>query len=289
MVPGKGVKWAELFPDQFWERMKHLPVVYLPMGICEPHGHVAVLGLDTIKAEYLCEEAAFRWGGIVAPTQGYQIHEVGFHAPWLADVVGNVNACMTSMPTAPMLYFFLYQLRTFHNAGFRMAIVVSGHAGGNQKDFRLAAKAFMEASDMVVFVVSDPELTGGEYPGDHAGRYEISQLMHIVPEFIDLTKADKWKVSDPETRFAQGRDASEATAANGEIILEKCLSGIRELLDRMDAGRMMEREMMHYSTVEGIWQEVKSQFGKWVTPKINEDQNPAPSDSIWKPFERYIL
>jgi hypothetical protein len=49
---------------------------------------VAPFGLDTIKAVYLCEEASRRFGGVVAPTQGYQIHETGYHAPWLTEVMG---------------------------------------------------------------------------------------------------------------------------------------------------------------------------------------------------------
>jgi hypothetical protein len=34
------------------------------------------------------EEASRRFGGVVAPTQGYQIHETGYHAPWLTEVMG---------------------------------------------------------------------------------------------------------------------------------------------------------------------------------------------------------
>ena len=84
-------RWAELLPREFLARQQQLPLVYLPLGLCEPHGHAAAFGLDTLKAEWLCEEAARRFGGIVAPTQGYQIHETGYHRPWLAEVVGDVN------------------------------------------------------------------------------------------------------------------------------------------------------------------------------------------------------
>src|SRR6516225_5696236 len=85
------VAWEYLLPEEFERRLAARPVVYLPLGLCEPHGHVAPFGLDTIKARYLCEEAARRFGGIVAPTMAYQIHETGYHAPWLREVMGNVN------------------------------------------------------------------------------------------------------------------------------------------------------------------------------------------------------
>ena len=77
------VRWEDLLPARVRERLAQLPLVYLPMGLCEPHGHVAAFGLDTHKAVYLCDEAARRFGGIVAPTQTYQIHETGYHRPWL--------------------------------------------------------------------------------------------------------------------------------------------------------------------------------------------------------------
>jgi 3-hydroxyisobutyrate dehydrogenase-like beta-hydroxyacid dehydrogenase len=40
------VRWAELRPDDFRARLNACPVVYLPIGLVEPHGHVAALGLD---------------------------------------------------------------------------------------------------------------------------------------------------------------------------------------------------------------------------------------------------
>jgi creatinine amidohydrolase/Fe(II)-dependent formamide hydrolase-like protein len=64
------VRWADLRVEEFLAQLHACPVVYLPMGLCEPHGHVAPFGLDTIKADYLCDEAARRFGGIVAPTMG---------------------------------------------------------------------------------------------------------------------------------------------------------------------------------------------------------------------------
>jgi hypothetical protein len=42
-----------------------------------PRGHAAAFGLDMIKAEYSCDTAAARFGGIVAPSQTYHIHETG--------------------------------------------------------------------------------------------------------------------------------------------------------------------------------------------------------------------
>ena len=68
------------------------------MGMFEPHGHADAFGLDLIKAEYTCDEAAARFGGIVAPSQTYHIHETGFHGTWLKEVVGEVNPRLGGLP-----------------------------------------------------------------------------------------------------------------------------------------------------------------------------------------------
>jgi len=280
------VKWSELLIAEFKERMDALPVVYLPLGLCEPHGHIAALGLDTLKAEWLCEEAAKCWGGIVAPTQGYQIHETGFHAPWLAEVVGNTTPFMTSMPAAPLLYFFLYQLRAFYNAGFQCAIVISGHAGGNQKDFRMAADAFTQVSGMPVKVFTDPELTDGKYAGDHAGKYEISQLMYIHPSLVQMNNTDRWNKSITESRYAQGEDAGEATAAYGKNIMEDCLQGIHRIIEKLKYEKNNERSLMPYAVVEQLWRQLLTQQPQWVTSAVHPGQNPAPDNSVWKQYEQ---
>ncbi|HTG69331.1 MAG TPA: hypothetical protein VL921_08715 [Candidatus Udaeobacter sp.] len=48
------VRLAELLPWEFKEKQATFPVVYLPLGLYEPHGQIAALGLDTIKTEWLC-------------------------------------------------------------------------------------------------------------------------------------------------------------------------------------------------------------------------------------------
>ena len=186
---GEPVRWAELKPEEFLRRLAERPVAYLPMGMVEPHGHAAAFGLDMIKAEYLCDEAAARFGGIVAPPQAYHIHETGFHSVWLEEVVGEVNPRLGGLPPDVVMRSLLFQLRVCVNAGFRAVIVVSGQNGA-QGDLRLVAEEFMKLVPVPVVVRSDPELVRGTFPGDHAGRYELSQLLHIRPELVDMSRLD---------------------------------------------------------------------------------------------------
>ncbi len=280
-------RWAELFPDEFLERQQQQPLVYLPMGICEPHGHISTFGLDTFKADYLCDEAARRFGGIVAPTQGYQIHEAGYHAPWLAEVLGERPGLMTGMPPHVMLHFFLYQLRAFFNAGFEAAVVITGHSGGNQNDFRLAAQLFEQYTGMKVLVYADPELVAGLYEGDHAGVYEISQSLYLRPETVNLAAIDRMNEPGSLGRFAQGHDAREATAEKGKDIIEQCLHFLGRIISELPRSRKEpSRQMMHYNETEKLYQQLRERNIEWSTLKIREGQMPSPHSSIWKPYER---
>src|ERR1700722_18031483 len=109
------VRWAELLPLELRARRAVCPLAWLPMGLCEPHGYIAAFGLDTIKADWLCDKGARLFGGVVAPTQGWHIHETGYHARWLEEVVGEGEAELGSLPPDVLLRTFLYQLRALAN------------------------------------------------------------------------------------------------------------------------------------------------------------------------------
>lgn len=282
------VKWAELLPDEFLERQGQCSLVYLPMGLCEPHGHISAFGLDTIKAEYICEAAAREKGGIVAPTMGYHIHETGYHAPWLEEVLGEANPHFAAVPPHILLHFFLYQLRAFYNAGFRAAIVITGHAGGNQEDLRRVASAFMEKFPMKIEVRADPELVKGKYEGDHAGKYEISQLMHIRPELVDMSKISRQYEDKSLGRFALGHDAAEASPELGRAIMEACTKEVYKIADNLlrEIDKNYQVERINYAQMEELWGELVSTRRSWATYNLHEGQEPASPESSWKNYER---
>jgi creatinine amidohydrolase/Fe(II)-dependent formamide hydrolase-like protein len=111
----------------------------------------------------------------------------GYHAPWLDEVVGEINPRMAALQPDVVLRSLLFQLRAFVNAGFRAIAVITGHNGA-QADPRLVATEFMKIVPVPVVVQSDPELVAGTFPGDHAGRFELSQLMYCRPELVDLDR-----------------------------------------------------------------------------------------------------
>ena len=256
------VTWVELKPEEFLRRIAERPVAYLPMGMVEPHGHGAAFGLDLVKAEYLCVQAALRFGGIVAPSQTYHIHPTGFHGTWLYEVVGAVNPRLGGLPPDVVMRTLLFQLRVCVNAGFRAVVVVSGQNGA-QGDLRLVADEFTKVAPVPVVVRSDPELVRDTYPGDHAGRYELSQLLHIRPDLVDLTRLDR-VASNPLGRFAQNPDAYQATAAYGEQVVEAQIAGIGELADEAGLGPP-DLPTLTFDDLEPAWAAVERQRPSWVS------------------------
>jgi creatinine amidohydrolase len=256
------VAWQELHPAEFIARRDAMPVVYLPMGLCEPHGHVAPFGLDTIKAEHLVTTAARRFGGIVAPTMTYHIHEAGYHAPWLDAVMGGVNPLLAALPPHLVLESLLYQLRAFRNAGFRAAVVISGH-NGNQADLRLVADIFAAEFPLAHFVRSDPELVQGRFTGDHAGRYELSQLLHIRPDLVAMDRAGR-VATDALGRFAQNPDVTEASAAEGRAIIDASIAAIGAAVQGF-ALNAEEGAFIPMEAVEPVWQRILDRRPDWVT------------------------
>ncbi len=281
------VRWAELLPDDFRDRLLTCPIVYLPVGLCEPHGHVAAFGLDTIKADFLCDEAARRFGGIVAPTQGYHIHESGYHARWLEDVVGEENPRLGGLPPHVFCHQFLYQLRCFANAGFQAVIVISGHSGGNQEDLRRVAAAFESAFALPVRVQTDPELVAGTHAGDHAGKYEISQLLYLRPELVDLSRLSRQHEPGSSGRLALGDDAGEATAALGERIIEDCLNRIGEMAADLARREFVLRQRIDYAAIEELWRPLLADVASWKTASKHPDQLDVSALSQWKPYETF--
>jgi creatinine amidohydrolase len=220
---------------------------------------------------------------------GYHIHETGYHAGWLEQTVGEEQPHMTAMPPGIYLSFFLYQLRAFVNAGFKAVVVISGHSGGNQADLRKAADLFMKYVPVQVWVRSDPELVEGLYEGDHAGKYELSQLMYIRPDLIDMSAIRYEELPGYGGRLAIGADALEAKAEWGKAIMEACLNRLCSEVSRMkdEAKRTLEKQDVPYSTIESVLKELLQSTDEWVTGSPWNGQAAVSEHSRWKPYEYY--
>jgi creatinine amidohydrolase len=198
----------------------------------------------------------------VAPSQTYHIHETGFHGTWLTEVVGEVNPRLGALPPDVVMRTLLFQLRACVNAGFRAVMVLSGQNGA-QGDLRLVAEEFTKIVPVPVVLRSDPELVRGTFPGDHAGRYELSQLLYIRPDLVDMTRLDRVS-SDPLGRFAQNPDAHEATAEYGRQVIEAQINRIGELVGEAGVGPS-DLPFLSFEDMEPAWAAVLDRRPSWVS------------------------
>ncbi len=284
------VRWAELRPDEFLGRLNACPLVFLPVGLCEPHGHVAAFGLDTIIADHFCDEGARRYGGIVAPTQGYHVQETGYHAAWLEDMVGENNGRMAAVPPHVLCQQYLYQLRTFANAGFRSALVMTGHGGGNELDLQAWGDAFAARFGLPVKVIMEAALAP-DFPSDHAGKYEISALWHIRPDLIDMTLLNRQHEPGSGGRLALGDSAAEASPEHGAAIVAQALANLGPEVQALrapgESAAIAPR--ISYSHVEALYSELRLQARAWVTASPRPGQRAVSAGSQWQAEEWWSL
>lgn len=193
----------------------------------------------------------------------YHTHETGYHAPWLREVMGGVNPRLCALPPHLILETLLYKLRAFCNAGFRAAVVISGHHG-SQEDLRGVSRAFAEAFGFSIFLRTDPELVADRYVGDRAGRYELSQMLSIRSDLVAMDHAS-YASSDPLGRFAQNPDVSETTAEYGIEILDAQIAPIGEAVASFVIDQAFPNRSISMREVEHVWETIEARKMEWAT------------------------
>ena len=295
----RNVRWEELFPDELDAALASCPVVYLPFGLCEPHGLHNATGLDALKAHALACRAATEHGGIVAPPFFWHVHELGYHAAWAAAWIGERNPWLTSLPPWVLYHLFFYQLRAVAARGFRAALVITGHYGGNEHDFKRVAEVFMRHSPLRVWAGADYEcIEYQEYHGDHAGRCETSQLWSLRPELVDMSRLADGASIENGTAMATGPDAFRASRREGDAIIASQVGWLGRKADELLA---QYRSPAHagyaapgnplgaltFDQAERIWQEeLVPALPEFVSMNLQPGQEALDPTSSWASNER---
>lgn len=178
---------------------------------------------------------------------------MGSSAVWLEKNIGETNPHMTSVPSYVFIYFFLYQLRAFYNAGFSSVVAISGHGGAHPQDLKLAADVFMKHVPMHVWTGTDFELAP-DYPGDHAGKYELSFMMYIRPDRVDFALRGMEEQDGSGGIFALAESAMDASAEYGRRIAEHCIRKLSEIVTNqtIEADDPTSRRPLSYVEMERI-------------------------------------
>lgn len=228
--------WPEL-----GERVKEQPVVVLPIGSVEDHGHHLPLDTDNFLIWSICEEAAKRAAGdiLLLPlvSYGFETHHM--------DFTGTIDVRQEHL-----LHFVLDITKSVAHHGFRRILIADGH-GSNMPILDLVARRTILETDALCGCFIWPGLAreeiarhreSGRGGMSHAGELETSVYLHLAPDKVRMDRAVKdmgmpdsefiWMdlmdgspvhVMDEWTRFSKSGtygDPTLATAAKGRPIFE---------------------------------------------------------------------
>lgn len=249
------VRWERMFRDELAAELARCPVAWFAYGLCEPHGDHNALGLDALKAHGITRAAAQAHGGVVAPPDYWHIHEIAGYGAWAATHVGETQPFLTAVP--PWIHFrnVLYHIRAADAAGFHAAVLITGHYGPNWVDLQTLIAAWQPHFTVRLRGLPDFE-ANLDSRGDHAGMVETSQLWHLEPDCVDLSRLPD--PVPPSPNFAAGGDAHQASRRLGERMVAHQVEWLgraaRELLAayREPAGG---RRAVTFDETEAIWAE----------------------------------
>lgn len=254
--------WPELR-----EAAKAQPVVILPIGSVEDHGHHLPLDTDNFLIWSICEAAAQR-----APSEillmphipyGFETHH--------RDFPGTIDIEMEHL-----LHFVLDVTKSVARHGFRRILIADGH-GSNMPILDLVARRTILESDALCGCFIWPslaakvinELRESPVPGGmaHACELETSVYLHLdgprvqmdkavkemnVPPsrfiWLDLMQGSPVLLMDHWTRFSRSGvvgDPTLATAEKGRRIFDAVVAALIELVREFKMRPRAERVDLH--------------------------------------------
>ena len=296
------VRWERMFPDELEAAFAAAPVLYVPYGLCEPHGPQNALGLDALKAHAICCRAAKAGGGIVAPPDYWHIHEVGHYAAWARREVGEVaRKWLTAVP--PWIHFknVCYHVRAAEEIGFRAVILLTGHYGPNWQDLKTLVELIQPRVRARLHGLPDFEANvpgfdaDGVSGGDHAGRIETSLLWSVEPACVDTSRLPPLPLEPPGPvgrYFAMGRDAHQASRPIGDRMVDDEVAFLAALAGDLlaaydDAPEPEGARLRTFEDVERFWDEavapIMATFKSMSGYHAATDEVAAiPAESVWK-------
>lgn len=204
--------YERLLPAEIEAIFATAPVAYLPWGALEYHGHHAAVGLDGLKAHGLCAELARAAGGLVLPPVYIAANTIKT-APKLEFPRHSLDFRETTLRT--LAREWLDQLA---DEKFRVVFILCGHAGQPHYDIiKEEAQQFnarQSATHAIATTETDlvpPELV----KVNHAALGEVSFLLHLTPDCIDLSRLPADRVPTLEQDAVWGDDPRAATAEKG--------------------------------------------------------------------------
>ena len=229
-MPSPSGVLVHLRPAQIAAIRAAAPVAYVPWGAIEWHGVHAPVGLDGMQADGQCRALARETGGVVLPVVYAGTDTIG---PFKGFPHSFEHAAATVEALAAEL------LDALAADGWRVVVVVTGHAGGGHTDaLREAAQRFAaRRPDVAVRVWTSFSLIQDVYPSNHAARGEVSFQLRFAPDTVDLTAIPDGPPPTLDGEGVWGEDPRLASAGEGEAMLrlfvERASAEVRPLLEEV--------------------------------------------------------
>jgi len=187
-----------------------------------------VLGMDSLKATFLCQKCAEVTGGVLFPCVDWGAFGTMAPFPFTPEFNGPRMTKLTRTMTSQ-----LYVM------GFRIIILLTGHySPGQITNVRKAAQHLTNKhKDCFALGIPEHALAGDlGYLGDHAAEWETSILMAINPAFVDLKRIGKnltfsersarhGIIGRDPTRYASARKGQKAI----DVIVTRLTAAIHEV------------------------------------------------------------
>lgn len=204
-----------LCPDEVLAEMKRAPVAYQPCGLLEWHGPHLPLGVDSLNAEHVALMAAERSGGLVMPplyfgTERERPPEVldwiGFeNKEWVVGMDFPANS-LPSMYASEELFALVVRenIRLIAVMGFKILVLVTGHAAVNQLEVLQRLSVEFNALDTVRVLVELPFVMNDEgiMEVGHASKIETSVMLELAPETVKLENLPEKEIPLKNVDFA---------------------------------------------------------------------------------------
>lgn len=167
------------------EQIARQPVVVLPVGSTEDHGHHLPLDVDTFVVSEVCEAAAQRVPDEVlllpAVPYGFEDHHM--------DFPGTIT-----IRDEHLLHFVLDITKSVAHHGFRKILMVNGH-GSNSPILELAARRTVIETDAHCGLLAGgtPEIENVRESDvlSHADEIETSVYLHLNDDAVQMDKATR--------------------------------------------------------------------------------------------------
>jgi creatinine amidohydrolase len=241
-------RYTDLRPSELAQRLERCPVAIAPWGALEWHGPHLPFGLDGLVAEGFCELLAARTGGVLLPTTYLPITSLP-HAYSLSTRTEIVRGVWQDL------------FAGLGRAGVQVICLVSGHyAHGHELVLTEVAEAAMHDGGPLVLAGTPLALIGEPELLDHAGRWETAQLLRFRPELVDLDAIPAGPLPHVSEVAVLGDDPRDATAEDGDKIVQHALEVWTGWIDKLLAERTPEPLLQLYSNRRAGYQDFVDRY-----------------------------